>query len=145
VLHYIPTYTIILVIVRGKAVGTLARIQMGDRVFCFDSMHRQQMFLFSSAFRPDVELYRPPPNQVRPRNARGTNTCSSTNMPRYVYWGQPLLPSVKNVLKKQLYMVIKVNLITSCKKMFSYLHICRYCTDCKLITATILNSLSVKH
>jgi hypothetical protein len=32
--------------------------KMEDREFCFDSRQRQQMFFFSNAFKPAVELYR---------------------------------------------------------------------------------------
>ena len=50
---------------------------MDDRVFCLDSM--QQMFLFSTAFRPAVEHYRPATNQLYSQ-CRSTSTCSSTHL-----------------------------------------------------------------
>jgi hypothetical protein len=54
---------------------------MDDRVFCLEARHSQQMFLFSSAFRRAVELYRPSTNQVNSK-CRTSSTCNSTHNSR---------------------------------------------------------------
>ena len=54
---------------------------MDDRVFCLESRHRQQIFLFSSAIRTAVEIYRPPTNQVHYK-CRTSSTCNSTHNSR---------------------------------------------------------------
>jgi hypothetical protein len=53
---------------------------MDDRVFCFDSTHRQQMLLYCSTFRPAVEIYRPPANQVR--GGAGKSFARTTSLRR---------------------------------------------------------------
>jgi hypothetical protein len=54
---------------------------MDDRVFCLESRHRQQMFLFPSAFRTVVELYRPHINPIYSK-CRTSSTCNSTHKSR---------------------------------------------------------------
>lgn len=67
------------------------------------------------------------------------------HMSRYLQWGQHYFYRLFRRTSKTAPYLVNSNLITACNEWFWHLHICTYCTDTKHITATILNSLSVKH
>lgn len=120
--------------------------KMDERIVSFDSWHRQQVFHFSSVFRPDVELNRPTTNQVFWQ-------CRSTKYEQFHQYAMLCALGgnitftyrlFRRTSNKALY-VDQHSFNCVLQRMVWYLHTCKCFIDTKRITANIHNSLSLKH